>query len=54
LHYLGERAEAEVFLPAAVALDAEQVARLQIQLAERLPGDPYFRSVSFNCVVAPR
>ncbi len=54
LHYLGERAEAEVFLPPAVALDGQEVARCQRQLAERLPGDPYFRSVSLNCVIAPR
>jgi cation diffusion facilitator family transporter len=54
LHYLGERAEAEVFLPPAVALDAEAVARLRSRLADRLPHDPYFRSVSLNCLVAPR
>jgi cation diffusion facilitator family transporter len=54
LHYLGERAEAEVFLPPQLALDAACVAQLELRLAERLPGDPYFRSVSLNCMIAPR
>jgi hypothetical protein len=54
LHYLGERAEAEIFLPAAIALDGARVAQLNQHLAERLPGDPYFRSVSLNCVFAPK
>lgn len=54
LHYLGERAEAEVFLPPAVALDERQIALLRQRLNERLPGDPYFRSISLNCMIAPK
>jgi hypothetical protein len=54
LHYLGERVEAEVFLPPVVALDAQQVAHLQQQVSAGLSGDPLFRSVTLNCVIAPR
>jgi len=54
LHYLGQRVEAEVFLPASVALDSELSGRLQRRLADRLPGDPYLRAVSLHCTIAPR
>lgn len=54
LHYLGLRSEAEIFLPPAIALDAERVAQLERRLEERLPGDPYFRAISLNRRIAPR
>jgi cation diffusion facilitator family transporter len=54
LHYLGQRVEAEVFLPASIALEGEWGRRLQRRLAENLPGDPYFRAVSLHCTLAPR
>jgi cation diffusion facilitator family transporter len=53
LHYLGDKAEAEVYLPPAVAFDAARMAHLQALLADRLSGDPYFRSVSLHCIIAP-
>jgi cation diffusion facilitator family transporter len=54
LHYLGQRVEAEVFLPADLALDREWSGRLERRLADRLPGDRYFRAVSLHCTIAPR
>ncbi len=54
LHYLNQRAEAEVFLPHEMALDVERVARLERRILERLPTDPYFRAISLNCRIAPR
>jgi cation diffusion facilitator family transporter len=54
LHYLGQRAEAEVFLPVCIAADPEWVQRLKQRLIERLPGDPYFRAVSLHCTIAPK
>jgi uncharacterized membrane protein len=54
LHYLGQRAEAEVFLPWEVALDSAWIERLERRLDNRLPGDRYFRAVSLNSMVAPR
>jgi cation diffusion facilitator family transporter len=54
LHYLGGRVEAEIFFGVDAALDAAQLARLEAALGERLPGDPYFRSVSINRMLAPK
>ena len=54
LHYLGNRVEAEIFLPQSICLDPDQVGRLETRLAERLPGDPYFSAVSLNCRIAPK
>jgi len=54
LHYLGRRVEAEVFLPPEVCFDPAHVARIELRLAGRLAGDPYFSAVSLNCRVAPR
>jgi cation diffusion facilitator family transporter len=48
LHYLGQRVEAEVFLPAELAFEPARLQRLQERLAEQLPADPYFRAVSLN------
>jgi len=54
LHYLGNRVEAEIFLPLSICLDPDQVVRLERRLAESLSGDPYFSAVSLNCRVAPK
>jgi cation diffusion facilitator family transporter len=54
LHYLGQRVEAELFLPLSVALDTERMRRLEVRLAENLPGDRYFRAVSLHCTMAPK
>ncbi len=54
LHYLGNRVEAELFLPQAICFDADHVARLERRIADRLSGDPYFSAVSINCRIAPR
>jgi hypothetical protein len=53
LHYLGDRVEAEVFLPAEFCRDAARVSALQRRIVERLAGHPYFRGVSINCRIAP-
>jgi cation diffusion facilitator family transporter len=54
LHYLGNRVEAEVFLPQESCLDTARMARLEQCLVTRLPDDPYFRAVSLNCRIAPK
>jgi cation diffusion facilitator family transporter len=54
LHYLGGRVEAEVFIGGGEVPDPASLLRLDRMLADRLVGDPYFRSVSFNWVSAPR
>lgn len=54
LHYLGNRAEADIFLPREACLDAARMARLEQRIAGRLPGDPYFRVISLNCRIAPK
>lgn len=53
LHYLGQRVEAEVFLSPDAVLDSAKVTGMRQRLAERLPGDPYFRNVVLNCTIAP-
>jgi cation diffusion facilitator family transporter len=52
LHYLGGRVEAELFF--AEATKPESLAHLQAVLADRLIEDPYFRSISFGRIVAPK
>jgi cation diffusion facilitator family transporter len=54
LHYLGGRVEAEVFVTGAEASDIERLIMMERTLVARLVQDPYFRSVSINCVVAPK
>lgn len=53
LHYLGNRVEAEVFLPQQICLDPNQILRIERNLNDRLANDPYFSAVSLNCRVAP-
>ncbi|MFA7270321.1 MAG: cation diffusion facilitator family transporter [Sterolibacterium sp.] len=54
LHYLGNRVEAEIFLPQEICFDRAQVQRIERNLAEHLAGDPYFSAVSLNCRIAPK
>ena len=54
LHYLGKRAEAEVFVGTAFALKAEHVRQLEQALLARLPTDPYLEQISLNTTIAPR
>jgi cation diffusion facilitator family transporter len=54
LHYLGSRVEAEVFLPGTVAQDAAYLDGLDRRLRQALADDPYFRTVTVNCIVAPK
>ena len=54
LHYLGDRVEADIFLPHEACFDAARMARLQQRIAARLPDVPCFRSISLNCRVAPK
>ncbi len=53
LHYLGNRVEAEVFLPEAVSADPARLAAMQTRLRAGLHGDPWFSSVSLNQRFAP-
>ncbi len=52
-HYLGNRVEAEVFLPEAVSADPARLAAMQTRLRAGLHGDPWFSSVSLNQRFAP-
>jgi len=54
LHYLGDRVEAEVFLPLDTCLDPVRLPALEGRIAARLPGDPHFRAISLNCRIAPK
>ncbi len=54
LHYLGDRVEAEVFLPLETCLDPARMAVLEQRIAAHLPGDPHFRAISLNCRIAPK
>jgi cation diffusion facilitator family transporter len=52
LHYLGNRVEAEIHLPAGYA-DAAALAGMQQRLNDSLTNDPWFSSVRLNQEVAP-
>lgn len=51
-HYIGGKVEAEVFLPHAFFTHGEAMAAAEQQIAARLHGNPYFSSVSLNCLVS--
>lgn len=53
LHFLGNRVEAEVFLPLEFCLDAARVAALEHRIGEAVAGHPYFDAISINCRIAP-
>jgi len=52
LHYLGNRVEAEVFLPPGFADDA-MLDRIKQRMEEALPGDPWFVAIRLNQRIAP-
>ncbi len=52
LHYLGNRVEAEVFLPPGFADDARLTAMKQ-RVEVALPGDPWFVAIRLNQRIAP-
>jgi hypothetical protein len=54
LHYLGNRIEAEVFLPLETCRDMGRMTRLEERIAGKMEGDPYFRAISLNCRIAPK
>jgi cation diffusion facilitator family transporter len=54
LHYLGNRVEAEIFLPREVCFDAAHVLRIEQHLSKQLASDPYFSAISINCRIAPK
>lgn len=45
LHYLGGKVEAELFMPEAFCLQADEIARLHAAIGQLLLKDPLFRSV---------
>lgn len=53
LHYLGNRVEAEIFLPQEFCADDGRVAALKRRIDEMLLGDPYFCAISLNFRIAP-
>ncbi|MEW5889307.1 MAG: cation diffusion facilitator family transporter [Pseudomonadota bacterium] len=53
LHYLGNRVEAEIFLPPSACGDPRRLAELGQRVRTALAGDPYFREVTLNCRIAP-
>jgi hypothetical protein len=53
LHYLGNRVEAEVFLPPGFADDAV-LDRIKQRMEEALPGDPWFVAIRLNRRIAPK
>jgi cation diffusion facilitator family transporter len=53
-HYLGEKVEAEVFLSADAAADKTRLLHMQKKLADALPTDASFRSVSLHSKLAPK
>ena len=54
LHYLGNRVEAEVFLPQDYCADAARVSDLERRIRQALAGHAYLRAISVNCRIAPR
>lgn len=52
LHYLGNRIEADIFLPAGFA-DGEKLAAIKRRIADTLPDDPWFSAIRVNQRVAP-
>lgn len=53
LHYLGQRVEAEIFLPPEFATDPARLANLRKRLETALPNDPYLSAASLNLRIAP-
>jgi cation diffusion facilitator family transporter len=54
LHYLGGRVEVEVFLDHHFFENGAALKSAEVQLAEHLGRHPTIRSISLNCLVAPK
>jgi hypothetical protein len=54
LHYLGGRVEVEVFLDHHFFENGAALKSAEVQLAEHLGQHPTIRSISLNCLVAPK
>ena len=50
-HYIGGKAEAEVFLPGSFFCNGAALAEAEAKVAERLTDNQYFSSVTLNCIV---
>lgn len=54
LHFLGNRVEAEVFVPTATPGSPDRLATLEARLADRVAQDDWFRRISLHTTIAPR
>jgi hypothetical protein len=54
LHYVGERVEADVFLPLAWCADEARLAPLERRIAERVAASGHWRGIALLCRVAPK
>lgn len=54
LHYLHGKVEAEIFLPHSFFASGDEMVAAEARLEARLRGHRYFRSVSLNCLIAPK
>ena len=54
LHFLGQRVEAEVFLPEKMVTNADAVTQLNARIAETLPADEWFSAITLNHQIAPK
>ncbi len=54
LHYLGGRVEAEIFLDHEFFENTEALRQAEADLALRLTEHPSIRSISLNCLIAPK
>jgi hypothetical protein len=52
-HYIGGKAEAEVFLPHHFFENGIAIVEAEKLVADRLTGNQYFSAVSLNCLVMP-
>lgn len=54
LHYLGGRIEAEIYLDHGFFENGESLKRAEAALSAKLSAHPVIRTVSLNCLVAPK
>lgn len=53
-HYVGGKVEAEVYFPHSFFARRDSLPEAEAKVAERLIDNPYFKSVSLNCLVVPK
>jgi cation diffusion facilitator family transporter len=53
LHYLGNRVEAEIFLPSSFA-EKDRLEEMAQRVARALPADPWFAAVRIHQLIAPK